>query len=345
LGFCVASKVTMLTLVGALILGFGGALLLGRGQLARTKERVISFVVVAVTSFVVAAAIYAPLGLTVLHRYQNPFFPYYNGLARSPLQQPGNFQDHRYAVSSLSEWVHHLAALVVGTHSLESGPFVQRSPLLVLGAVAVVVLLVEDLVQRRSAPLLFLELSVPLAVLAWSGSVVIYRYAAPLEITMAAVLVILVLKRESWPRVVAPLVAAATLALSLLGGGGAPTIRTAFGQSFFTAQPSSLTSGLGTHVMMLGPVPDGYLAPSMRPGTDLVRVGGNLERVMSDRWWSEVRAEILKTPTHWQVIEAAHSKALGDQTLRQLGIDGVLYACSPLSPSPFPTQLCRLSLS
>ena len=207
LGCCVVAKVTMLMPTVALVVGFGGALLIGRDQLALAKERAVSFVLVAVTSFVVAAAIYAPLGLTVLNRYQNPFFPYYNGLARSPLQKPSNFQDFRYTVTSLSDWIHHLAALVVGTHSLESGTLLQRSPIIILGALAIVALLVEDLLRRRSAPLLFLEISVPFGVLAWSGTVVIYRYAAPIEIAMGAVLVILVLKREDLPRAVAPLVA------------------------------------------------------------------------------------------------------------------------------------------
>ncbi len=347
LGFCVVAKVTMLMPAVALVVGFGAALLVGRHQLALAKERFVSFVVVAVTSFVVAAAVYAPLGLTVYDRYQNPFFPYYNGLARSPQQQPSNFQDYRYTVNSLSDWVHHLASLVVGTHSLESGTLLQRSPLIIVGALAICALLIEDLLRRRSAPLLFLEISVPFGVLAWSGTVVIYRYAAPIEMAMGAVLVILVLRRDDLPRVVAPLVAAASLVLALLGGGGAQTIRTAFGASYFTSSPAALTGGLGTHVMLLSSVPDSYLVPSMRPGTDIVRVGGklNLELVMSDRWWSQVRAEVLETPQQWQVIEGLHTQADSDQTLRRLGIEGVVHGCKPFSPAPFPTELCQLSIS
>jgi hypothetical protein len=344
LGFTLVAKFTTLTSALALLLAFGVALALGRGLRAPVAERVVAFGLAAASSVVVAVALYAPLGLTVWRRYQNPFFPYYNGIAGSPLQQPGNFQDHRFEAHGVVDVLHHLGGLVIGTHSLESGTYLQRSPILVCGAAVLLVLLVDDLWRRRSPTTLLLETATVLAFVLWCTTDVIYRYAAPLEMSMGAVLVVVMIERTGGSRVLVLLAAAAVLVLGALGGQGVQVTRVPFGSSFFDLDTATLTRTVGGHVIFVGGAPTGYVAPSLPAGTDVVRVGGNLTLVMSERWWGLVRSEIEATPRSWSVIEAQGQAQASTAELATIGVVGTIQGCLPLAAESAPLEICHLSI-
>jgi len=344
LGFTVVIKLTTLAMAVALIVGFGVALAWGRGPQVSTKERVTILGIVGGSSTLVAALIYLPLGATLSQRYQNLFFPYLNSVAQSPLQQPGNFRDPSLVVHGLGNWFHNMVGLVVGTHSLEAGVATQRSPLLIFGAIALLGLLVDDVVRRRSPTSLFLELSALLAFILWSFTVVGYRYVAPLEITMGGLLVFLTLERAGARRLIPSIVAAATIAVAACGGSGANVTREPFGQSFFMFDRSLLSRDAGRHVLMIGGSPMGYLVPSLASGTDVVRVDGNLDQVMSARWWAMVSQHITSSSRSWTVIEVQGGAASSRQSLDRIGVSGSIGGCVSLQAIPIPLEICRLTL-
>ena len=85
LGITMNAKATALPTALGLLGGLLLALLLGRDLIAPMKERLVTWLLAAATSLFVALVVYAPLGIMVWNRYQNPIFPYFNSFVHSSL--------------------------------------------------------------------------------------------------------------------------------------------------------------------------------------------------------------------------------------------------------------------
>jgi len=345
LGLTVVAKLATLPFAGALITGFAFTLLIARREDALSlKARLSAIAITGATALLTALALYAPLGLLVWDRYRNPFFPYFNGHAHSPLQQPGNFQDRLHQVHGVSDWLHHLGGLAIGTHALESGVALQRSPLLIVGTLAILGFFLVDIWRRRPPLSLFLESSMLLGFLAWSSTIVIYRYAAVLEMAMASVLLILCLERAEAPRGLLGGCCAAIILLCSLAGDVTTQGRQPFAGSFFGVDTPSLVAATGSHVILAGNSNLGYLATYLPSTTDVVRVGGNLDKVMSATWWDRVARHLEAAPDQWTVIETAGRSQVTLASLRSIGLDAALTGCRPLANKVAPTEICRVTI-
>jgi len=346
LGGTVVAKLTTFPFAVALVIGFSFSLLVGRreGVLA-PSTRLVAIALAALASLLTALALYAPLGILVWQRYRNPFFPYLNEHARSPLQQPGNFQDRLHQVHGASDWLHHLGGLLIGTHALESGGALQRSPLLVLGTVLIGGFFLVDVWRRRPPVALFLESSMLVGFVVWSSTLVIYRYAAVLEMGMASVLLVLCLERARPTKALLAGCCAAIILLCALSGDVSTQGRQSFSGSFFGVDAPSLVADAGSHVIVAGNSNLGYLVTYLPSDTEVVRVGGNLTKVMSDAWWARVASALKATPDAWTVIELAGRSQVTVESLRAIGVDASVTACRAVANKVAPTEICRVTIA
>ena len=344
LGATVVAKATAGPLAVGILGGFLLALLLARDLTTPVKERLASWLLAASTSVFVALAVYAPLGVMVWKRYQNPFFPYFNTFAHSSLQKTKNFRDNRFAVHSVHDWCNHFFGLLFGSRLLESGGLLWRSPILALGFLALSGLFLHDLIRRRHALALFIEASGVLGYLIWSPTLSIYRYAAPLEIVMAGLLLLLALERCG-PRKAIPWLVAVACALAIaFGGAGAPVKRSAFTSDLFQLNVTTLRAANTGHIVFAA-VPSGYVATYLPVSTDIVRIGGNLGAVMSDRWWSLASDHIRTTPGPWRILINEGEEIATETDLGKHGLVATISDCLPLGGGTLhPMAICTLHL-
>jgi hypothetical protein len=344
LGITMNAKATALPTAIGLLGGLLLALLLGRDLIAPMKERLVTWLLAAATSLFVALVVYAPLGIMVWNRYQNPIFPYFNSFVHSSLQKSSNFKDRRYSVESLQDWLHHFSGLLLGSRHLESGALLQRSPILALGFLTLCVLFAYDVIRRRHAFSLFIELSTIISYVIWSSTLSIYRYAAPLEIAMASILIVVTLERCERRMFVPWLVAGACAIAIAFGGAGAPVQRSAFANELLQLNVDALRAANTGHIVFAAK-PSAYVATYLPASTDIVRIGGNLGLVMSDRWWTLATNHIRSTRGSWRILINQHTSAVTETMLANHGLRATITSCLPLGGSyHIEFELCTLHL-
>jgi hypothetical protein len=309
------------------------------------KERLVTWLVAACSSLFVAVAIYAPLGAMVWNRYQNPVFPYFNSFVHSSFQKASNFKDRRYSVESVQDWFNHFSGLLLGSRHLESGALLHRSPILALGFLVLCGLFIYDLIRRQYAFSLFIEVSAITSYAIWSSTLSIYRYAAPLEIAMASLLIVVAIERCGIRKFAPWLVAGACAIAIAFGGAGAPVQRSAFTSEFLHLNVETLRAANTGHVVFAAK-PSAYVATYLPASTDIVRIGGNLDAVMSDRWWTVAADHIRSTHGPWRILIDLHTSADTETMLADHGLSATIDSCLPLGGSQFDLfELCALHLS
>ncbi len=329
LGFATAAKFTAAMFVVALVLGFGVAVLAGTEPSISLRRKIGSWCLLAGTTFATALICYAPTGVMVAKRYQNPFYPYFNRLAGSPDQLAENIQDRRFAVHGVGDWLSNIKGLLVGSRLLESGNLLQRSPLLVLGVIALVVVLTLELFGRRRPNIVFLATSSILGFFIWTSTLVIYRYGTALEMAIATVLILIAIE-ASPSRSIAPWIVSAACVLALLvGGAGAPVKRVAFTPKLLSdADTAALNAKNTGHLVVTGSsFPAGALLTTFPASTDIVRLGGNLDGVMSKQWWAKASTHVVQTPGPWAVLFPEGQDAIISPSLLRYGLQARISGC------------------
>ena len=161
----------------------------------------------AVSAFAAAiltgfALSYGYWGMMLWHRFQNPFFPYFNDIFRSDYWEPVAFFDTKFSPSTLARWLTLPFGLVERTRLVSEADL--RDPRLALLCVFSVVLAIAMLRESRATGMRFvtaLQRAMPpsvrlLAVFAaaayvvWLVAFTIYRYAIPLELTASLLLLL-----------------------------------------------------------------------------------------------------------------------------------------------------------
>jgi hypothetical protein len=338
-------KFTEMSFGLALLAGFVVALLLSRARAGWTYRRCLALVAAAILPAVVAAvALYLPMAVMLSHRYDDPLFPYFNGLFHSPYLKRGNYNPGYAAKTPISLW-RHFIRLVIGGHSKGNGLFGSpvESPLLFLGLVTTAVFLVIDLVKRDKPKAVFLEISLLVGFLLWAVVFGFYRYLAPLEMATAAVVITLVLLRHSYRSAALGVVAAAIAVCVVFTHAPTLGIRTAFAPSVFAVPPNAFRSTGGDGVVLAGGGPLGYLVPDMPASTLLVRAGGNLEQVASSAWWAHVAGIVDRSHRRWWVVASTLTKHVAvSADLRQIGFSGSSHSCRVVRTALINLRLCQL---
>lgn len=214
-----------------------------------------------------------------------------------------------------------------------------------LGTVLIGGFFLIDVWRRRPPLALFLESSVLVGFVVWSSTLVIYRYAAVLEMAMASVLLILCLERARPTKALLAGSGAAIILLCALSGGVSTQGRQSFSGSFFGVDPPSLIAAAGSHVILAGNANLGYLVTYLPSDTEVVRVGGNLNRVMSATWWDRVASTLKTTPDAWTVIQLAGRAQVTVESLRAIGVDASVTDCRALATKAAPAEICRVTIS
>ena len=332
LGLASELKFTEAAFSVAILLAFGVALLLARSRAAWTYRRCAALVAaVAVPAVVVAVALYLPMGLMLWHRYHDPLFPFYNGLFHSPDLRPGDFSIG-YAAKSPAGLFEHLRGLL-GGKNLQNGFYgtPEKSPVLFFGLVIVAVMLVVDLVRRDKPQAIFLEISFLAGFVLWAVVLGFYRYLAPLEMSAAAVVVMLVALHRV-PREALFAGIACAVVLSPLYSVMPPLgTRGEFGPTYLEVTPKAFRDLSGAGVVLASGGPLGFLTPDLPANTEIVRAGGQLELAMSKTWWRRVAYTVQHSHRTWWVVYASvfrppPGKAV-PEALRQLGFPGSYHSC------------------
>jgi hypothetical protein len=197
---------------GAALVGLG-ALVVCAGWRERRAGPLLAFAAGAFSGWALANGWWA---FALWRRFDNPFYPLFNNLFRSPFAPPVFRLDPRWGVHQPLDWLRPPVDAALGLHGrLQEVPF--RDARLLLPFVALLPWLGAGLRRVRSGrsrgvPVGGLLLFWLVTYATWLGAFHYYRYAAVLE--LLAPVVAFSLLREAWPR--RATAAAAGLALVLL---------------------------------------------------------------------------------------------------------------------------------
>lgn len=345
LGATMMIKLIAAPIVIGLLLGFGLALLLGREQREPLRAKVITILTSCAAALLTASVLYAPFGVMLWRRYRNPFFPFLSSLVGSPVQHSRNFQPGYSVVHGPADWVMNLKKLLVGSTQLEGGGYIHRSPILVVGFLILLGLLIHDMFWRRGTIALILETAGVVSFIAWSSTLVIHRYAAPIEMAMSAMLIILALDRWPKQRLVVWGVGLACL-LGVLGGTAGLSSRMSFADDLFGVDVATLQrQNTGHLVIAARGEAIGYLATYLPVSTDIVRFGGNLNDSMTPAWWAAAAAHVRSTPGPWKVLIIPGAEHSSENELHHFGVTARITSCLPLGGrAGHQVSICDLSV-
>jgi hypothetical protein len=297
LGLTSGLKYTNAPYAVAVVFAFAAAVLFapaGNRWTARQRLRVLGTLVAVILA--VAVIINLPTEILLWRWYRDPIFPYMNGLFHSPYLLSGDWSDVRWvARSPLSLWQHTIR-LIVGGAARHNGLSEEqvRSPALFVGLVITTVLFAVDLAKRRRAEAIFLELSVLLGFVLWAVAFGYYRYLAPLEMVIPAGSLVLIIGHMQSPKRSARILltgVAALLALSASVSRYQNWGHSSLSGSYFDVRASEFASIRSTEVVIAdGSL--GFVVPYLPNNHDIVRIGGNLLEVMSNKWWSMVTKQL-----------------------------------------------------
>lgn len=327
LGLAIVLKMTSAIYAASALLGLALALALNvRKMGVRTALRrwLLAFGAMAGTWLV----LYLPQGLELWRKYRNPLFPYFNGVFHSPLQLPENLRDERFAVHNAGEWWQNVRGLIKGTDVLQSGNFTVRAPSVVIIVALIVLLLLENVVRRRDPFLLFVESTTVIAFGIWGSAIVLFRYGAPLLLCVGAIFVVSVIYRSKGRAVWVLVALAVTSSLALSASGGTSAKHDKSQKSHFTIDASVLAQSK-TRVLFVGNGALGFIYPSLPPGSDVVRVGGDLERTMSDEYWQRTADYVNQRIGPWSLYVEEGELRDVPAWLAPLKVWGKLGACVP----------------
>lgn len=181
--------------------------------------------------------------LILWRRYDNPLFPYFNDLFRSPWVPAERIADLRFMPRGVLQTLVYPAFWAVHPVTLVA-EFPIRDPRIALGLVAALILGLRAIRTRRACPLAVFFLT---ALALWEAQFSIFRYLAGLEL-LSGTLIVLAFGRLS------PVIAAAALALTVYPHWG----RTG-GPMALDVNPPPLPPD--TLVVMLDPSPMSYVIP------------------------------------------------------------------------------------
>ena len=229
------------------------------------------------------AAAYGYWGYVLWREFANPFYPFFNGIFRSPDWFPESFRDDRYGAGSFSDWL--LLPFRLAVHGTVASDAPQRDPRL---AILVVVVLALAATSTRLHGLLRLPARAPApttealrdlgifwvcAFVLWYAVFGVYRYFIPLEL-LGSFLIVYGLWRL-FPPVKWRSVVLACVCLGIAGYTDRPKWgRKRFGDSYFDVRAPALPKG--SLVLMYGDKGLSYLLPFLGTEHRYVRLTSNL---------------------------------------------------------------------
>jgi hypothetical protein len=331
LGLAGELKATETAFSASIFIAFAVALLLARARTSWTFGRcALLCATVLAPAVVVAGALYLPEAIMLWHRYHDPIFPFMNGIFHSPYLLPKSFNPGYAANSPYSLWFHYTRLFIGGQGGHNSNGLYLlplRSPVLFFSLPVVAVMLIVDLVKRNKPEAIFIEIAFVAGFLIWAVLYGFYRYLAPLEMAAGGVVIMLVfLHRLHRPALLLSIAVALAVAIQFSDYAEIGA-REAFGQSYFGISAAEFSNLSGDGVVMAGDGTLAFIVPDLPANTELVRVGGNLQQVMSNTWWVHVRSIVEQSHRPRWVLFYGGPKGKLNAELEQIGFLTTLQSC------------------
>lgn len=254
--FCVGTCFALLAVRGTLYQRFFRAFAFGLGILAGI------------------ALSYGHWGYFLWHEYGNPLFPYFNNIFQSPLTTPTSARDIQFVAQGWHkltlpfEWLQ---------NPLKVGEIPFRDLKLPLLYTLLPLCLAACLLRRRTQSnqaAAYVAATLALAYAAWVFMFCIYRYAVPLEMLAAPVLVIALAYLLPRPRTLA---AAMVLLVTTLVATVQPGdwTRVPFGERFVQINLPPIENPAETMILMAGTQPYSHVIPELPPKMPALRLQSN----------------------------------------------------------------------
>jgi hypothetical protein len=333
---------------GIYVIGLVAMVLTLPGKGGRRVRTLVNFTGAIVCGVLLAGGYWMIL---MLYHYQSPVFPFYNALFQSPFAPTGkNFADLRFLPRSLSQALLYPIYIaneqnLVAEHAFRDARLAAAAiSLVALGAVgalrarALVPLQGLDGVRLTRLGVFFLA-----SYLVWLKMFSIYRYAVPLEL-IAAPLVIGTLTyalRRDWIALPAALVVCLVLIVwtKPLNWG-----RVRWSGSYFNVNAAALESYAAATVLMWD-MPNAYLVPFFPESATFLRLQSNWGLTPETLMWSRLRDRVSSTPParlfflESRTAERAEAKR---QMLRELGLALDLRHCQSISSTSQVHRICAV---
>ncbi len=294
-------------------------------------------------------------GFWMLHlwrEYQNPLFPYFNNIFKSPLGLNAANRDMAYVPKTLLD-----AAIFPLRFSFESRRVgeIEFRDLRILGAYLVLLATPIIFYSRRAAAAVipavdgvaarYVIAAAALSYVVWVPLFGIYRYIIPLEMLapLAAVAAIAL-----WPmslRLRATIAGALLVLVTVTAQPGNWIRLPAWTEKMIEVSVPPLPAD--TMVLLVGLEPLSYVIPSLPPAIPVVRLQGYFTDPKDDTGVNRViRARIKAHQGPFYLLFAAWDRNTVDVVLPQFGLSGDFSACGEVTSNvrPPPEDAMKISL-
>jgi hypothetical protein len=244
-------------------------------------EQAILFAVAGLAGF---AACYGYWGLLLWRQFRNPFFPYFNGIFKSPYWEPRAFLDRRFFPDSFFHWI--VLPLRIARYNTLVTEVSMRDPRFALLSLSALSLLGVTAVrawtrrgqrasfrERMPASVLLLSVFTVVSYVVWLAMFSIYRYAIPLEVIASLLLILAVrscLPQASYREPLIAMLCLLAVAVTAPPNWGRGPLHA--GRYIDVDVPIVPARSL---VIMLGGEPMGYVVPFIGRGGRVVRPQSN----------------------------------------------------------------------
>ena len=330
-----------------LICGFIPAFWFSKSTRVLSAWRKLSYVAVLGGSTVLAFCIgYGGEAIFLWRHFRDPFFPYFGKLFHSPDLLNIDFRDNRFSVESLPQAADHYVTFLVGGNDVASYP--TRSPLIFFGLIVILVSFIFTIFGDRSAHKphkLFIQISSLAGFAFWMYSFGIYRYIAPFEITLPALLVALGLL-HNFRRAVVPICIGVLLLATMLGNvyqnyGHQPLSA----ESYFGVDQETFAYLKGSDVVFAGPETTGFMVPYFPEGTETTDLGSNMFQVMSSKWWQMRKEDLLNDKKPVVLLTDTQLLNKSVDYFKRIGLEAHLKPCRSIPSDVYVIASCPVTFS
>jgi hypothetical protein len=300
LGIAVGLKLTALPFATAVALVYAC-----REWADPSPGRARRLLVFVIGGIVATLAALAPWGIELWVRYRNPLFPYFNGVFKSDMVEKTNWRDARFLPTSAWEFFR-LPWDLAFHREARYGDSILRDRRVLMGCVACIVVAATwawspRRRSRMAANLAWAPAGVfAVALVAWSLTTAIYRYAIGLEIVacLAVLAAVASLSERAGPAAWARLL----VFLPILGTSVVSLGRSPFnGGAYFQETYPSIPAGS----LVINYVPEdpplAYLSPSFGTSVIVVKPMSNISRGHLNPWF-QVRIHDIIQAHHGHVF-------------------------------------------
>lgn len=284
--------------------------------------------------------------------FQNPVFPYFNGLFQSDMGLSQSYRDTRFVPGTVSDIL--FFPILMALNAEQAGEIVFRDWRIAAAFVMLLLTPLAMLVGRTmprddAAPnkpaAKYICAAVAVSYAVWLGLFGIYRYLIPVEMLAPLLVVIAVMLWPGPARFKTNLVVA-VLALLVVTGKPGTWGRVPYGDTFVSATPPEIAEPAQALVLLAGHAPVAWTIPFFPPEVSFVRIQGfiNSPEDGDTGLNRKIRNRIESTPGAIYMLAPQQDRAFADTMLSYYGLALDVQNCRAVSGNLAPNiELCRVN--